>query len=286
MSVKLLLVTAATLVSLVLGSVRGIPVSDQVPAGPADCAQQGRRAYGVIESGAGQTIALASPVGLVNLVADANTLLRIPGTEQPGLDDLATGDVVGALGWWDEDGRTFHAFVVARLEPDRLFPLGGELTAVSDDTLTIQTCHGTAAVHVDDETRYRVGAVEAPGLDDLEIGTMVVVSGTLNPDGSLLARGVAVPRAAGGRAVVRGRVASVESDGLVIETRQRGRVTAQVDEQTRYRIRGVDDPGLDDIKAGDPVIVRGTWNADGSLQAHGVAVLRGRGWHGGLRGEE
>jgi hypothetical protein len=285
MSAKLLLMTGATLVSLVFGSVEGIPTGDQLPAGPADCAQQGRRAYGVIESIAGQTIALASPVGPLNLVTDANTLFRIPGTEQPGLGNLAAGDAAGALGWWDEDGGTFHAFVVARLEPDRLFPLGGELTAVGDDTLTIETCHGTAAVRVDDETRYRVGTVGDAGLDDLEVGMMIVVGGTLNPDGGLLARGVAVPRAEGGRALVRGRVANVESDGFVLDTRRRGQVTVRVDEETRYRMRGVDAPGLDDIGAGDPVIVRGTWNEDGSLRADSVMVLRGGRQRGSLRGE-
>jgi hypothetical protein len=280
MSASLLLMTGATLMSLVFGSVGSVAAQGDFPPAPDDCAQQGRRAYGVIESIAGQAITLASPVGPVNLVTDANTLFRIPGTEQPGLDDLAAGDVAGALGWWDEDGSTFHAFVVARLEPDRPFPLGGELTAIGDDTLTIETCHGTATVRVNDETRYRVGAVEDAGLDNLEVGMVVVVGGTLNPDGSLLARGVAVPRAAGGRALVCGRVAGVEPDGLVLETRRRGQVTVRVDEETRYRVRGVDDPGLGDIEVGDPGIVRGTWNEDGSLRANGMMVLRG-----GLRGE-
>ena len=45
-----------------------------------------------------------------------------------------------------------------------------------------------------------------------------------------------------------------------------------VNDETQYRVPGVDDPGLDDIKTGTIVIARRTWNEDGTLQAAGVDV--------------
>jgi len=64
-------------------------------------------------------------------------------------------------------------------------------------------------------------------------------------------------------AVAAGRAIRVETESLVLGT-LRGPVTVLVD-----------DPGLDDVRTGDPVGVRGTWNVDGTLQSTGMAVLGG-----------
>ena len=78
----------------------------------------------------------------------------------------------------------------------------------------------------------------------------------------------------GQRAIVRGRVVSVGSDTIGIGT-ARGPVTALVDDETTYRIPGVEAPGLNDIEPGAWVVAGGTWTEDGALHAAVVAVRVG-----------
>ena len=47
----------------------------------------------------------------------------------------------------------------------------------------------------------------------------------------------------------------------------------RVDEGTRYAIPEADEPGLVGVSPGDAVVVRETWNGDGTLQAAQVRVL-------------
>ena len=92
-------------------------------------------------------------MGPVVVVTDANTIFRTPDVEETSLDEgstelaaiLAIGDCVGAAGWWEEErgeGSVFHAFGIAWVEPDHVFPLAGKLTEVSDDTLTVDLSQG------------------------------------------------------------------------------------------------------------------------------------------------
>ncbi|MBU0703077.1 MAG: hypothetical protein KKC18_04350, partial [Chloroflexi bacterium] len=191
MKTKLVLLTGATLLALAVVPVGIAAAQAGGPSGPGN-AQQGARIYGLLKEIEGETLTLATPIGPVPLVTDANTRFRVSGVEAPGLDDLAAGDTIAASGWWEEEGNTFHAFGVARLEADRTLPLVGKLDAVSDDTLTVETERGLATVHLDGETAYRIPHVDAPGLSNLEEGMRVIVKGTLNSDGSLLAQEVAV----------------------------------------------------------------------------------------------
>jgi hypothetical protein len=271
MSAKLIFLAGTTILSLVLGSVGVAAVLPDQPAaeGAIDGAQIPQRfrarVYGAIESIDGGTLTVASPAGSVDLVTDVNTLFFANG-ERVTLGDFAVGDVAGALGWWEEGGGVFHAFAVARLAEDRLFPVVGTLTEIDGDVLTIETPGGLLiTVHVDGETEYRILGVENPGLDDLEVGMHIVGRGTLNSDGSLQAQMVG-GRRVGARGAVRGRVISVGEDNLVVGT-ARGSLTVLTDERTRFRVPGVEDAGLGDIEVGAGVGVLGTWNEDGSLQA-------------------
>ena len=282
MSTKVVLLTGAMLVALVFGSVGIVAAQADTPPNPPweggreTPARKGARVYGVLEAIEGETLRLATPIGLVAVVTDANTIFRIPDVEEPGLDDLAIGDYLGAAGWWGE-GNTFHAFGVARVETDRVFPLAGELTGVSDDTLTVETGHGPATVHVGGETVYRIPDVEEPGLDDLEVGMRIVARGTLNPDGSLLAQAVAVPQVGPRQGHLRGEVLAVEGDTFTIRIardRQPGReIQVLTDEATEFRVPGVEDPSIADLQVGDHVAGEGVIEEDDTMRATLVVVL-------------
>ena len=271
MSAKLVLFSGVTLLSLVFGSVG---ISAALPDEPVAevVARRGARVYGVIESVGSEPLMLATPVGPVALITDANTIFRISDVEDPGLDDLAVGDIVAAAGWWEQEESTFHAFAVARLADDRVFPLAGKLAEISRDTLIVETGRGLATAHVDDETEYRIRGVEDPSLDDLEVEMRVSVKGTLNADGSLQAQVVgaqAGPRQ--GRLL--GEVLAVEGDTFTIRTARGRQVMVLADETTEFRVPGVENPSIADLEVGDKVAGEGVIEEDGTARAALVVVL-------------
>jgi len=271
MSAKLVLFTGATLLSLVFGSVGISAALPDEPEGEV-ARRRGARVYGVIESIENEPLMLATPLGSVALITDVNTVFRIPGVENPGLDDLAVGDVVAAAGWWEEESSTFHAFGVAKLADDRVFPLAGTLAEISRDTLVVETGHGPATVHVDDETVVRIPGVEDPDLDNLEVGMRVAVKGTLNLDGSLQAHVVAA-RAGSRQGRLRGEVLAVEGDTFTLRTARDRELTVLTDETTEFRVPGVEDPSIADLEVGDKVAGEGVIEQGGTARATLVVVL-------------
>lgn len=284
MSAKLILVTGATILSLALGSV-GVAavlpdeaVVEEV-AGPGEAAAEVEipnrfraRAYGAIEAIDSGTLTVATPAGPVDFVTDANTLF-FADKERGALGDFAVGDVVGAVGWWEEGGQVFHAFAVSKLPTDRRLPVGGTLAEIDGDTLTIETRSGQlTTVHVDGETKYHIRGVEDPGLDDLEVGMRVIARGTLNPDGSLQAQVIGAEKAGPRQARLRGEVIAIEGNTLTIRTEKR-RIEVQTDEETEFRVPGVESPTIADLEVGDKVAGEGVVEEDGTARATLVIVL-------------
>lgn len=146
------------------------------------------------------TLVLNTPGGQVDVLTDADTVLRIPGVEDPSLEDIKVGDKISAVGTW-EDETTFHAIGVAvggRREGQRGV-VRGRVVSVGDDSLVVGSPRGPVTVLVDGETQFRVPGVEEPGLDDVETGALVAVRGTWNEGGTLRALGVAVLNGRGGK---------------------------------------------------------------------------------------
>jgi hypothetical protein len=278
MSAKLILVAGTTILSLVLGSVGVAAVLPDRPAvenaiDGVQIPQRFRaRIYGAIESIDGGTLTAATPAGSVDLITDVNTLFFADG-ERVALGDFVVGDVVGALGWWEEGGGAFHAFAVAKLAEDRLFPVAGTLARIDGDTLTIETAGGlSTTVHVDDEAEYRIRGVEDPGLDDLVVGMRVVARGALNPDGSLQAQVVGAEEAGSRPARLRGELVAIEGGALTIRTERR-EIVVQTDEATEFRVPGVENPTIVDLEVGDKVAGEGVVDEDGIARATLVIVL-------------
>jgi hypothetical protein len=277
MSAKLILVAGATILSLALGSVGVAAVVPDRPTveGTLEDVQIPRRfrarAYGAIESIDGGILAASTPAGPVDLVTDANTLF-FADRERAALGDFAVGDVVGAVGWWGEEGGVFHAFAVAKLAEDRPLPVIGTLAEIDGDTLTVEIKGGLpVAVHVDAETVYRVRGMDS-GLDDLEVGMHVVARGTLNPDGSLQAQVVSAAEAGPHQARLRGEVVAIEGNTFTMQAGRR-EIVARTEEETEFRVPGVENPTIADLEVGDKVAVGGVVEEGGAAQAALVVVL-------------
>jgi hypothetical protein len=283
MGAKLILIAGATILSLVLGSVGVAAVLPDAPAekaaepgGAADGVRIPERwrarAYGVIEAIEGGTLTAATPIGSVAFLTDVNTLF-FADKERVALADFAVGDVVGAVGWWEEGGGVFHAFAVARLAEDRLFPVAGTLTGIDGDTLTIETRGGlSATVRVDAETKYHIRGVEDPGLDDLELGIHLIARGTLNPDGSLQAQVVGAEKAGPREGRLRGEVVAIKGDTFTVHTLRGRDIVVLTDEATEFRVPGVENPTIADLKVGDKVAGEGVAE-EGTIRATLVVVL-------------
>ncbi len=273
MRTKFVLLTGAMILALMVGTVGTAAAQADGPGGPATPAQRDARVYGLIEGVEGGTLTLAAPIGSVTLVTDANTRFRIPGVEVADLGDLAIGDTVAARGWWEDEGSVFHAFGLARLEAARAFPLAGRLDSAGDDVLMVETEHGTATVHVNGETTYRIPGAEEPDLDDLEEGTKVILKGTLNADGSLLAQMVAAPRVGPRQGRLQGKVTAIEGDTFTLRAGRGRTLSVLTGETTEFRVPGAENPSIADLQVGDHVAGDGEVGEDGIVRAALVIVL-------------
>ena len=284
MSAKLVFVAVTTVLSLVLGSVGvaavlpdGLQVASVNTAGETadDAGIPERfqvRAYGVIEAIEDSTLAVATPAGSIDFVTDINTLFFVD-KERGTLEAFAVGDAVGAVGWWEEDGGIFHAFAVAKLADDRLLPIAGTLVEVGDSTLMIETQGGLlTTVHVDEGTGYQIRGVEDPGLDDLEVGMKIVGRGMLNSDGSLQAQVIGAAEVGSREGRLQGEVVSTEGATFTVRN-ERVEIVVQTDEETEFRIPGVESPSITDLEVGDRVACTGVFEEDAVAYAKLVVLL-------------
>lgn len=263
MSAKMILFGGATILSLVFGSV-GVSAVLPDEAGQIEpMAWRAARVYGVIESVEEQVVTLATPFGPATLITDVNTLFRARGAEGLDLEDLAVGETVIAVGWWEGEENAFHAFVVLRVASDRELPLVGRLTDVDEGELTLETGRGPAAVRVDEATVYRIPGVEDPGLDDLEPGMGVAVRGSPAGDGTLHASLVGAKGIEPRRGRVRGEVLSIEGDALVVRSAAGRELTVLTDERTEFGVPGVEDASFADVAVGDRIAGEGVSEGDG-----------------------
>ncbi len=202
---------------------------------------------------------------------DETTEFHVPGVDNASIADLQIGDRIAGSG--QPGGRTTLVVVL----PEQVARLAGEVVAVDDAALELDTPGGTVSALTGVETILRIPGVEEPTVDDIEVGDHATATGVWVDEATFDAIGV---NARGGhregqRCAVRGRVIRVESDQLVLGTLH-GPVTVLVGDETQYRVPGVDDPGLDDVTPGAVINVRGMWNEDGALQATSVVVAGGQ----------
>jgi hypothetical protein len=113
------------------------------------------------------------------ITVDSSTTLSKVG-ESITLADLAVGDQIAFSQERQSDGSyTITAIKVV------LPTIGGEVTAISGNTITVTGRDGTTGtIHVDGDTTYQVNG-DTGALTDISVGSFVVAQGTLRTDGSL-----------------------------------------------------------------------------------------------------
>jgi RNase P/RNase MRP subunit p29 len=265
---------------------RGEPDSTGAFVAQAILAVSGQRVgrfivQGTVSAIEGTTLVLDTLQGGKQVTTD-EAIFWAPDAESPSLTDVQVGDPVVAWGRPDEDGSLAARLVaIASAEELREHAVRGRVTAVEGQTLFIITREGEREVVTTSETHFRVPNVEEPNLDDIEAGCIIAALGQKDDDGTFTAQIVAVARARPRwkmivrRNMVFGEVMAIKGVTLTIETR-RGEQTILTDANTRFRIPGVENPSIEDIKVGDRVIALGRRNEEGEFAARVVGVPKGR----------
>jgi hypothetical protein len=169
--------------------------------------------------------------------------------------------------------------------------MGGTITAISGNTITIKTMDGnTSQVNVTDQTRFRKDRQEAK-LADLKVGDTIMVRGQQN-NGVWQAEMVALPpagfqsgnmREGLGKRFIVGQIKSI--DGMQVEIARPDGLTQTitVDENTSFK-KDNQSVTLGDLKAGDHVFGRGEMKNDVFVAAELNSGHTRLGRHGGPGG--
>ena len=119
-------------------------------------------------------------------------------------------------------------------------------------------------------------------LSDLKVGDRITFREARQSDGTFKITAIQVltpapaptPKATPARrATVLGTVASKTATSIVVTTTGGKTVTVNVSSTTRYLVRGVARPTLNDVAVGDRITAQGTLNSDGSVAATVVQAV-------------
>jgi hypothetical protein len=220
---------------------------------PAELARRRNVVQGRVTGVQGLTVSVETGQGERLVIIDESTRFFIPGVEGPEIEDVLVGDPILALGRPDDKGHLL-ARVVAILTPRQVgrHTLRGVITGIEGQTIGLLSGGGEVRVLTDRETIFRIPGVEDPGIDDLNLRDLIIVVGTWDPEEEVFsARAVTlIPRWPSHLRFLRGEVTGIEGRTIVLDAWQ-GEVAVLTDEDTQFRIPGVEDPGLDDVCVGD-----------------------------------
>ncbi|MGB3906489.1 MAG: DUF5666 domain-containing protein [Anaerolineae bacterium] len=243
---------------------------------PAEYAHHRNIVRGEVLAIEDRTLTVRTTLGERLVITGEETRFRIPGIEEPSIEDLAVGDPVLALGRPDEIGNLLARVVAVVSGPQlRRHTLRGLITGIDEDTLNLATRGREVRVETSEDTIFRIPGVEDPGIDDLNVRDLVVVVGTWDAEAEVFrARALTlIPRWPSHLRFIRGEVTGIEGRTIVLDALQ-GEVAVLTDGDTIFRIPGVEDPGLDDLRVGDRVGVLVTRTEEGALLAKVVIVRR------------
>ena len=183
---------------------------------------------------------------------------------QGSLADIHVGDNVRVEGCRCGETSIGASRIQVGPEGDEIH---GRVTAVESATIQLGSPEGTATVHTDGDTKFRLGR-EASGLEDVTEGTLLAAFGQTQSDGSLNAALVIVQSNPPKTPVrnVCGEVTAVSASGLTMSVRRRSDadvtpVSVQVNvtgELEVWLVESGSQGSLADIEVGDQVVVRGT----------------------------
>lgn len=264
---------------LLLGGVAWAAESGQAPVRLQD-----RVVRGTVTSVDEEEIELETADGQeTTLLVGEATRLWVPGQPPTTTIELSVGDPVVALGQpaTSETGsRAFSArlIVVASEEDLPKLLIRGRAVAVTRQTIVVQTGNRERAITVLPRTRLWSPSGRVESLRDVHPGDLIIALGQPTELGQWVAGVVLiVGRQPPGPRGLQGEVTDLDAQTgtLTLQTERRGEVTVLTDDDTSYRIPGVEDPGFDDIEVGDRVVVVGRPDEENpdTLLARGVGVL-------------
>jgi hypothetical protein len=140
-----------------------------------------------IASISGSSLSLKTADGWTRTITPTSTTTITKAGSTITVSDLEVGDQIAFSQTKQTDGSyTIDAIRVI------LPSVGGQVSAVSGNTITVTQRDGTSAtIHVDSATTYQVGGVTTAKLADIKVGDFVMAQGELRTDGSLDASTVA-----------------------------------------------------------------------------------------------
>lgn len=206
----------------------------------------------------------------------------LPGEPPTTTLSLAVGDPVLVLGR-PAGGEAGQAALTARLiliaEREELarYVVRGRVVAVTRQTIVVQTGQRERAITVTRNTRLLSTGGRLDSLREVHPGDQIIALGQPTEFGQWVAGLVLLPDATPlARFGLRGTVsAKDEAAGtLIVETEQRGEITVVTDDETRYRIPGVAEPGFDDLRVGDRIAALGRFEEGSRTRflARGIGV--------------
>jgi len=134
-----------------------------------------------ISSISGSNLSLETEDGWTRTITVGSSTTITKAGETIALGDLAVGDQIGFSQERADDG-TYTITAIKVVLP----AIGGEVTAVADNTITVTGKDGTTGtIHVDGDTTYEVDGTTGQALSDIEVGDFVIAEGALRTDGSL-----------------------------------------------------------------------------------------------------
>ncbi len=243
---------------------------------PAELAHLRNIAWGEVLAIEGATLTVRTEPGERLVITDEGTRFRIPGTDEPSIEDISVGDQILALGRPDEHGSLLARVVAVVSAPQlRRHTLRGLITSIEHDAFSLATQGRVVRVASSEDTIFRIAGVEHPGLDDLNVRDLVLVLGTWNAEHEVFkARAVSlIPRWPSFLRFLRGDVTGIEGRTIALHAMQ-GELAVLTDANTIFRIAGVEDPELDDLEIGDKVGVLATRTEGSALMAKAVVVRR------------
>jgi len=245
---------------------------------------------GEVTAIAGDSFTLQTPRVEVTLHTDEQTVFEVPGVEGATLDDLAAGDFVVVHAVRGGDGTPLARHVT--LIPDGSLEdevLRGVVSAVDGRAFQLRIRGGKVRVVTDGSTVFRIPGVEDATAADLKAGMPVVVMGQFTKEGGgFHASAVAViPGRIIRRHVVQGKLTAIEGSTLVLTAGQDADQEKRVltTDETTFRVPGVEEATIEDLKLGDRILALGHWGEDGDFVARSVAAIRWRPRRVAVRGQ-
>ncbi|MEP6638756.1 MAG: DUF5666 domain-containing protein [Chloroflexota bacterium] len=174
--------------------------------------------------------------------------------------DLKVGDAVHFHQVRNADG-TYAVDAIAVPTP----VVGGEVTAVDGNNVTV-TAHGaTRVITVDGSTVYKLGSGQG-AKSDVKVGSEIEAQGSLTGDTFLAATlAIELPHQSGA-------VTAKTATTITITGSDGKPATIHVTGATTYRVKGKAAASLADIAVGDRITATGDLRADGSLDAVAVGT--------------